>query len=202
MADFTEDNIVSLSLLESVRLRPQMYFAKCFTEQSLDALPLEAACHALDEVLDGNCSSIEILLAKNSFTLSYNAGVPLRMIHGEYLAEKLMTQMLVCRNMKKHLHVGAEFCELGMAVINMASEESLLETISDGKRGVFKFLRGKLTERSVKKSAGKEHTSIYIKPDAALFNDLKFTLAGVSGRAQQLARQFPQLTVSVNGLAP
>jgi DNA gyrase/topoisomerase IV subunit B len=51
--EYNEDEIRTVDWAEHVRLRPQMYFNACFEEGTLDALPIEMACHAIDEYLDG-----------------------------------------------------------------------------------------------------------------------------------------------------
>ena len=58
--EFDKNNIQALEARVHVRLRPTMYFEKCFEEKSLDSLPFEVLCHAFDEYYDGNCKKITL----------------------------------------------------------------------------------------------------------------------------------------------
>lgn len=152
---YIEDDIQSLSVSDAVRLRPQLYFQKCFEENTLDSLPFEVACHAFDEYYDGNCNSLKIKLSENAFSIHYNAGMSLEYgVHDKPLAELIMTQIFACRNEKKHLAVGDEFCNLGIATINYAAEVCELTTISKNTKGVFLLKKEKhyieLSKKQVK----------------------------------------------------
>ncbi|WP_445710934.1 hypothetical protein [Flavobacterium sp.] len=57
---YTADDIKSLDGGSHVRMRPEMYFEKCYTEQSLNSIVFEVLCHAFDEYLDGNCTEIKL----------------------------------------------------------------------------------------------------------------------------------------------
>ncbi|MBC8754412.1 hypothetical protein H2O64_06995 [Kordia sp. YSTF-M3] len=174
--EYTADDIQALEGRAHVRLRPQMYFEKVYAEKSLDRLPLEVACHAFDEVMDKNCSYIKITLFSDYFSLEYDAGMSLKAIHRNDTmthAEMIMTTIAACRNYKKHLSVGDEFCELGITAINAASEWCKLLTYSNGQKGEFLFKEGKTETRSITKSdENKNYTKLTVKPDATIFPNL------------------------------
>ncbi len=50
-----------------------------------------------------------------------------------------MTKIGACSNEKKHLEAGNEFCRIGMAAINAASEKCELVTICNKQKGHFTF---------------------------------------------------------------
>ena len=194
---YTEEHIRSLNWDEHVRLHPHMYFESCFKEGTLDDLPLEAACHAMDEYFDGNCDRIEIRLEREGFTISYDAGMQLKQKDELYYAEAILLIMRTCHNLKKHLEVGDEFCRIGIAVINATTKLSELTTVSDGKKGIFRCDEGRITRRDVHLSNEKEHTQLFMQPDPAVFGDLKLTFEGVKQKAEALMRRLPGLTIVV-----
>jgi DNA gyrase subunit B len=172
----TADDIQALEGVEHVRLRPQLYFEKVYAEKSLDRLPLETACHAFDELLDNNCSYLKITVSPNQYSLAYDAGMSLKSVYGNdpmTVAEAYMTRIAACRNYKKHLAVGDEFCEMGITPINAASEWCTLLTYSNGQKGEFRFEIGRTKTCVVTKSD--EHnnfTKITVKPDPIIFPNL------------------------------
>jgi len=196
------DDIRVVSPCEAVRLRPKIHFEQCFTDQNLNAFPFELACHAFDEYFDGNCTSLNIQLFKDHFAIQYNAGMSLSQRNGEYNAVSIMSSLFTCSNEKKHLSVGEEFCKLGMATINFASEYCTLTTVSEGKRGVFQFERGELIALNVEDSNEvMESTEIILKPDAALFNDLKLTRDGILSKMEELRPKLVGLELSLQNLS-
>ncbi len=195
---YSAENIKALDWMEHVRLRSYLYFQKCFDDKLLDTLPLEAACHALDEFMDGNCTQIEIGVSPDFFLVNYNAGMSLQVRrHGETFAEIIMTKIGACSNHKKHLEVGQEFCELGIATINAASAECRLVTVSGSQKGVFVFQEGKLISKSIEPSTEANGTSIYFKPNPAIFGDLKLTLSGIAKKSEDIMKKLPKLNITV-----
>jgi len=194
---YTAQDIQTLSGNEHVRMRPQLYFQKCFHEQSLASLPLEMACHALDEYFDGKCTRLDITIMEDYFTVKYDAGISLDMSYGVYVAQNIMTKIGVCSNHKKHLEVGAEFCELGIATINFASEICRVITVSNGQKGCFNFAKGITESIEVEASDEDEHTLIMLKPDRTIFGDLKVTLEEVQEKVNELSAKVPGLEITV-----
>jgi DNA gyrase subunit B len=181
-----------------VRMRPRMYFEKCFEEKTLDILPFEVLCHAFDEYFDRKCNKIKISVGSDSFEVSYNAGISLEKRFDETIAESIMTQIMTCRNVKKHLAVGGEFCHLGMAMINFATERSSLSTICNGKRGQFVFENGKTVSKLIESAEGNaEGTEIFMKPDPAIFEELKLTYDGIVEKARNLQSKLKGLEIEV-----
>lgn len=196
--EYSIDNIKSLSACEAVRLRPNLYFEKCFKEQNLDALPLEIACHAIDEVFDNNCTFIEFIIFDNHFSIKYNAGMSLAKSHDKYRAELIMTSAYACRNEKKHISVGEEFCELGIATINFASEYCHLTTVSQDTKGIFQFEKGQIISSNVHPIDNEtDYTEIVLKPDQSIFKGLKFNFNGIKLRADQLRESLKRVEISL-----
>ncbi|MEM6686151.1 MAG: hypothetical protein AAF617_10235 [Bacteroidota bacterium] len=193
----TEANIQSLESRMHVRMRPNMYFEKVFAEKSLDRLPLEVACDAIDKFMSKKCTYLTISIHENHFSIEYDAGISLRRIRPKddlTKAEAIMTVMFTCHNLKEHLTVGDQFCEVGMMSINAASEWCTLLTYSDGEKGEFYFKEGKTETRSITKSVEKKnYTKITVKPDATIFPDLKIN-------PKTLQKKIDDLKEKMNGL--
>ena len=103
---YTEEDIQALTAKEHIGLRPDLYFETCFAEKSLDSLPFEVLCHAFDEYFEGHCTEIKLQVTKRSFSLEYNAGMPLSLMNDHLTkAEVIMTKISACSNLKKHLEV-------------------------------------------------------------------------------------------------
>lgn len=200
---YQEDEIQVLSSRDAVRKRPALYFEECLAAKSLDKLPLEVLCHALDEFLDGNCRQITIHLSHHSFTVEYDAGMPLETDQdGITSAELIMTVLFACRHQKKHLSVGEEFCELGMATINYVTSVCELTTVSNGQKGQFFFQEGLLTEKNCSPAPNeRDHTSIYLQPDPQIFGEARLTYAGVKERVNSILDKLPGLKIILTNAA-
>ncbi len=197
---YTPDEIQVYSIREAVRLRPKMYFDKCFSEKALDAIPFEVLCHAFDEYFDGNCNKIQLTVWKDRFKVEYDTGIPLRKMQHHDLshAEALMTKFMVCSNLKKHLAVGHEFCHLGMATINFASEVCELTSVWNNQKGVFLFKEGVTVSAQISAYEDSEQwTEIVVKPDKELFGELELTSKGVRKKTQEITKRFSDLTLTV-----
>ncbi|UAY52923.1 hypothetical protein [Ferruginibacter albus] len=196
---YKADDIQILSTGEAIRMRPQLYFNKCFQEKSLNSLPFEVLCHAFDEYFDGVCKTIEIIIANDSFIVNYDAGISLENKYDDLTkAEIIMTRIFACRNEKKHLAVGEEFCSLGMATINFAAEQSELTTVCNGIKGHYVFKNGITVSRAIESvPAQNDFTKIFIKPDKSIFENLRFTFDGVTEKAKQINSRLTDLNIII-----
>lgn len=196
--EYDANNIEVLSLPEHVRRRPQLYFQDILASGTLDALPFEMACHAIDEYFDGNCRKLEVLVAEDHFELRYDAGMPLDEHAGECRAILIMTALFACRNEKKHLAVGEKFCSVGMAVVNAAAERCELQTVAGEQSGEFHFEQGILNSKRFTEAQGKaDFTSIKCVPDKALLESLAFSLEGIEAIAAGLRAELEKMQMVV-----
>ena len=196
---YTEDNIQALEAGEHIRMRPKMYFEKCFEENSLDSLPFEVLCHAFDEYFDGNCKEIKLTVWKQAFSIKYDVGMPLsNTIEKLTKAEIIMTKIGACSNLKKHLAVGQEFCGLGMATINFASENCNLITVWNNQKGTFEFQDGKTISKNIEPFQSEvSWTEIYVQPNKLLFENLHFTSKGIEEKATEIRKRLKSLSFIV-----
>ena len=203
MADkkYTADDIRALEGSEHVRMRPKLYFTECFKENSLDALVFEVLCHAFDEHLEGNCTTIAITINPTSFIVTYDAGMSLEtMKYEDYTkAEAIMTRMAACSNLKKHLDIGHEFCKLGMATINAATTTTELISVSNNLKGQFTFKQGKTISSAIEENCtATSFTGITMYPDTTLFDSLTFTINGIKDRTEKIKEQFSGLKINLS----
>lgn len=199
---YTANDIQSLDGMEHVRLRPKMYFEEVFQDNNLNSLATEVLCHAFDEYFDGICKNIQLIVGDCFFKVNYDAGMSLELSHGDYRAELIMTKLFACKNEKKHLEVGEEYCRLGIATINGASKKCELITISDNKKGHFIFEKGKTISREVKDLIEYENdfTELTFFPDEEIFGNNKFDYEKLRLRLDSLKLKLPNLNIQINNL--
>lgn len=200
---YTEESIQALEAGEHIRMRPKMYFEKCFSENSLDSLPFEVLCHAFDEYFDGNCNEIELSIWLNSFSIRYNTGISLEKSKNENIskAEIIMTKMGACSNLKKHLAVGKEFCSIGMSTINFASEKCKLSTVWNNLKGTFEFHNGVTIKSNIETFQSEiSWTEIFVEPNKSLFENLHFTSKGIEKKAAEIRTRLKDLNLTINDL--
>ena len=198
---YSADSIQSLEAGEHIRMRPKMYFEKCFSENSLDSLPFEVLCHAFDEYFDGNCNEIELSIWLNSFSIKYNSGMSLEKSTNENIskAEIIMTKIGACSNLKKHLAVGQEFCGLGMATINFASDNCKLTTVWNNLKGTFEFKNGQTITKNIESyQSDISWTEIFVQPNNLLFDNLIFTSKGIEVKVTEIRKRLKDLNFIVN----
>ena len=146
---YTIDDIQIVTTAMAVRKRPQMYFERHEDDDIFDRLVVEGLCHALDEVIDGNCTEIKITINDNSFQIDYNAGMSLDVKHGQTIAEEIMTTLFACKHSKKHEEIGKKYCRVSMAALNAGSSLCNLRTVFQGKEGSIQFVKGEAVKRKL-----------------------------------------------------
>lgn len=196
---YTVSSIQSLEGMEHVRLRPQMYFEDCFKENNLNSLVFGSLCHAIDEYFDDNCDEIIINANENSLNIKYNAGMSLEKSWYLTKAECIMTKIGACSNEKKHLEVGHEFCDVGMAPINAVSEKCELRTIWNKQEAHFIFEKGKTVFKEITETdISKDSTVINFKIDNEIFGNFVFELNDLQLKINSLKEKLPNLKIKLN----
>ncbi|MFT6923193.1 MAG: DNA gyrase/topoisomerase IV subunit B [Crocinitomicaceae bacterium] len=196
--NYDEDNIRVVTACEAVRLRPNAYFTECFETKSLNTLPLEATCHAIDEVVDGNCSWITFKIGKMHFSIVYDSAMSLSLKNdGVTKAEAIMSQIYACKNEKKHLHVGADFCRVGLASLNFVSNRCTLTTVENDQKAFFEFEDGILINKSFNSTDEDEFTELSFAFDDSIFPNIEFDLDGVQESLSRIKTAFPNVKVEV-----
>ncbi len=199
--NYRANDIKTLDFKEHVWLRPKLYFQTCFDDNNLNSLALEAFCPAIDEYFDGNCSLLSLSINKNMFKIQYNAGMALTESHGVTIAELFMTKLMACKNEKKHLKVGEEFCHLGMATINAVAEKCELNISWNKQKGHFIFENGETIIREISYTdIEKNYTEMGFQMSKKIFGNLEFNFDDLQQKLNLLRKKLPNLKLELNKL--
>ena len=159
-------DIIILKGLEGVRKRPAMYIGSTGKE-GWHHLLWEVVDNAIDEIMAGGCTSINISLNKEgSITIEDNGrGIPVEM-HEEYKRPTLEVMIT-------HLHAGGKFKKdsykisgglhgVGLSVVAALSEWMYVEVFRNGTYNVQKFGKGNiLNELDTRPMEKYQETSAY-----------------------------------------
>lgn len=179
--------------LEPIRRRPLVYIGDLSNKHITTTLLFQALCHAVDEAIDGHCTEVQIVIKKFGAVISYDAGLPLTPVrNGETpTAVILMSRLSGCSNMKKHIEVGSEYCELGLAVLNAVCVDFVALTHVNGQQAKFVFSKGKLDQPvRVSKSEHADYTRISFQLDNSILPRFCFDLDSVQNRAKQMSVKY------------
>jgi DNA gyrase/topoisomerase IV subunit B len=192
---YSAANIEVLTGLEAIRRRPAMYVGSLDAPELPSRLLLEALCHAIDEVIDGGCTTITISLSgEASAWVEYNAGMSLEpSAPGGKVpaAEVFLVHAKGCHNLKKHLAVGDRHCKLGLAVLNAFSEELIVTTRCAGKSAILHFSKGAMAPYGVAPTDEGDYTRIAFKINHSLISG-DFDEKWIRAEVEAVSVDYPQ----------
>lgn len=177
---YTAKDITVLKGLEPVRRRPAMYIGGV-DSNGLHHLVWEILDNAIDEVINGYATTIEVVLSKGRDAVEVTdngRGIPVD-IHPDTKKSALETILTT-------LHSGAKFDQrnyvhsgglhgVGSSVVNALSVELVATVRRDGFEYRQAFSRGKPTGSMKRIGPAKgSGTTIYFRPDPEIFGDAKF----------------------------
>ena len=177
-AGYTARDIEVLEGLEPVRRRPGMYIGGT-DEKALHHLFAEVIDNAMDEVLNGHASFIEVEVGKDGcITVTDNGrGIPVDP-HPKF-PKKSALEVIMCT-----LHAGGKFASdvyetsgglhgVGVSVVNALSERTEVEVARGGQlyRQIYSRGKPKGGIEKLGKVANRRGTKVRFKPDAEIFGD-------------------------------
>ncbi len=177
---YSAKDISVLKGLEPVRMRPAMYIGGV-DKNGLHHLVWEIVDNAIDEVINGHATTVEVVLDKDSSGIEVSdngRGIPVDK-HPETKRPALETILTT-------LHAGGKFDSgnyihsgglhgVGSSVVNALSKEMTARVKRQGKEYEQRYARGKpkADMKLVRKVKGRG-TTIHFKPDPDIFRSTRF----------------------------
>lgn len=198
MAEYQDDNIVTLNWDEHIRMRPGMYIGKLGNGSSFDdgiyVLLKEVMDNAIDEFMNGYGKLIEVTVKDNWVTVrDYGRGIPLSKVVDCY------SRINTGRNFK------GDFASIGMngvgvKAVNALSEHLLVQSVRDGKMKKVEFSKGKVTiDHPIVDTTEKNGTMVTFLPDNTLFVNFDWYTEYIEDLLWNYVYVNHGLTISFNG---
>ncbi len=190
MANYTAKDITVLEGLEPVRKRPGMYIGGVGSA-GLHHLVWEIVDNAVDEAMNGHASSIAVTLHADGASITVEddgRGAPVDK-HPQTKKSALETIFTV-------LHAGGKFEHgsyktagglhgVGASVVNALSKELVATVKRDGAQWEMRFKQGKPVSGLKKLGPARgTGTTVYFKPDPAIFPKIEFDPAIIRERLE------------------
>uniref|UniRef100_UPI0039A5BA6A DNA topoisomerase IV subunit B n=1 Tax=Ornithobacterium rhinotracheale TaxID=28251 RepID=UPI0039A5BA6A len=200
MANYTEDNIKTLSWSEHIRVRPGMYIGKLGDGSSQDdgiyILIKEIIDNSIDEFVMGSGKTIEITLKDDLVTVrDYGRGIPLgKMVDA---VSKMNTGgKYDSRAFKKSVGLNG----VGTKAVNALSSFFKVQSVRDGKTREAEFSKGDLIEASEEKETTlRKGTKISFTPDPSIFHNYRFRTEYIEKMLKNYVYLNPGLRIIFNG---
>jgi len=190
MANYTAKDITVLEGLEPVRKRPGMYIGGVGSA-GLHHLVWEIVDNAVDEAMNGHASNITVTLHSDGASVTVEddgRGAPVDK-HPQTKKSALETIFTV-------LHAGGKFEHgsyktagglhgVGASVVNALSKELVATVKRDGAQWEMRFKQGKPVSGLKKLGPARgSGTTVYFKPDPAIFPKIEFDPAVIRERLE------------------
>ncbi|MFD4530656.1 DNA gyrase subunit B [Kitasatospora sp. NPDC058397] len=188
---YDASTIVVLEGLEAVRKWPGMYIGSV-GERGLHDLVFEAAERALDEILGGTASRVEITLTADGGIRVADDGTGLPIEHAGHsdgpALETRLTVLCCGAQPANRRWLLAGYFGMGLAVVNALSGRLTAEVRRDGARWVLEYERGVAVATPTRTGpADGSGTAITFRPDAEIFETLEFSFDALADRFRELA---------------
>jgi DNA gyrase/topoisomerase IV subunit B len=178
-----------LTWSEALRRRPTQYLGELGREGLLEDLIFEALCHAVDEAINGNCTRIQIRLKTNEVAVKYDAGLPLDINpkSQKLIADILLTELLACHNLKKHIEIGSKYCHFGLAILNALCSKFQVDTVCNGQHGTQTYHKGEAKQGfSISDSSDINQTQFHFTLDRELLGLHEIDTRRLRTKAEEL----------------
>lgn len=173
MAEYQDDNIVTLNWDEHIRMRPGMYIGKLGDGSSSDdgiyVLLKEVIDNSIDEFMEGHGRTFDITIKdKRASVRDYGRGIPLNKV------VDCVSRMNTGGKFKdgSAFEVSIGMNGVGVKAVNALSTDFVVQSVRDGKLKRAEFSCGKLTkEFPLSDTAEKNGTLIEFLPDNSIFEN-------------------------------
>lgn len=197
----TTDEIKVLSVAKSIRRRPGMYI-DMETPDLASVLTMQSLCHAVDEAMDGRCTSIAMRVAGTRVSVHYDCGMPLKP-DADYpdwtVAEMFWLVPMACSSRKKYIEVGSRFCQIGLGVLNPLCSDMAVEIVDEGLHARLRFERGMQDSPCVAEPTDRaDGTWMEFALDPRVLADTTLREQALREAFADLARQFPGLSLALD----
>lgn len=196
---YPANEIKVLSWAEAIRQRLDMYM-DVETPNLACVLVMQSLCHAVDETVDGRCSTVSMQVMGDRVSVRYDCGMPLTPDELDphwTVAEMFLLVMLACSSRKKHIEVGSEFCAIGLGALNAVCSDMVVDIVDAGQRAHLRFERGEGGGPCVLEPSDREDgTCMEFTLDASVLPDTTLSEAVLRTALDDLAQRFPGLSIS------
>src|SRR5258708_773950 len=202
--EYGASQITVLKGLEAVRKRPGMYIGST-SERGLHHLVSEVVDNSIDEALAGFADTVRVTIHQdNSVTVEDDGrGIPVD-IHPTEKIPGVELALTV-------LHAGGKFDKnsykvtgglpgVGVSVVNALSEQLKVWVRREGNEYFMDFERGNTVTKlkvMAKIPSRVRGTTVWFKPDATIFTELRYDYATVANRLRELSYLNKGLTITI-----
>ncbi len=173
MAEYQDDNIVTLDWDEHIRMRPGMYIGKLGDGSSSDdgiyVLLKEVIDNSIDEFMEGHGKAFDITIKdRRASVRDYGRGIPLNKV------VDCVSRMNTGGKFKdgSAFEVSIGMNGVGVKAVNALSTEFVVQSVRDGKMKRVEFSCGKLVrELPISDTEEKNGTLIEFMPDDSIFEN-------------------------------
>ena len=197
------DEIRVLTLRESVRKRPGMYFGGT-DRGAMNRLLWEVIGNAIDEHRRGHCTTVRVTFALDAVTIEDDGrGIPVEPSPKDptiTLLERVMTTLHGgSAYSREHVHLTSSLSGVGVAAVNAVCERFDVEVWHAGRHHAQSYARGiRLGPPRDLGASSRTGTRVCFVPDPTIF-DATWDPAGVAARLRELAAMAPGLTLVCDG---
>ena len=198
--EYSKDDIKTLDWLEHMRLRPGMYIGKTGDGTSQDdgiyILLKEIMDNAIDEYIMGHGKKVEIGLDSAEVMIrDYGRGIPLEKVV-DSISKMNTSGKFDSKAFKKSVGMNG----VGSKAVNALSAYFKVKSVREGKEKVAEFEGGKLKlESKIQASKDVNGTTIWFRPDNAIFHNYRFIPDYVQEQLWNYAYLNSGLKIILNG---